>query len=102
MSRKKGTPNKVTTDIKSAIESAFRQKNGKRNAYLLKLADDHPAIFCALVAKCVPNQVALDVKIQLDLGAAMLRAEENVKRLAHTIEHEPIPDTPKPLITHSK
>ena len=97
MSRKKGTPNKITADIKSAVESAFRQKNGKRNAYLLRLADENPAIFCALVAKCIPNQVALDVKVQLDLGAAMLANERSVSRLnGPIIENAPVSPT-KPL-----
>ena len=98
MSRKKGTPNKITAEIKTAVESAFRQKNGKHNRYLLRLADENPAIFCALVAKCIPATVAVDVKVALDLGAAMLKNEQSLQRLnAPTIDSEPV--TPaKPLI----
>jgi hypothetical protein len=80
--RPKGATNKMTRDIKAAIESAFRQKNGKRNAYLLKLADEEPAIFCNLVAKCIPAAVAVSVSHHFDLGAAMLAAEETRRRLA--------------------
>lgn len=97
MSRPVGSKNKMTQSIKADIEYAFKRVNGKKCAGLIRLAQEQPAIFYSLVAKCVPNQVALDLKIQLDLGAAMLENEESLKRLnAPTIENVPGSPT-KPL-----
>ncbi len=79
---RKGCPNKTTKAIKERIEQAFKHVNGKRNAGLIKLSKDHPAIFYGLVAKCVPTAVAIDVQHHIDLGALMLEAERNLQRLA--------------------
>lgn len=50
--RQKGTPNKVTGDVKSAIAAAFNEVGGKD--YLVKLAESDPKTFCTLVGKIVP------------------------------------------------
>jgi hypothetical protein len=53
--RKKGTPNKLTRDVKEAIISAFATVGGEK--YLVKVAGENPAVFCQLLSKVLPTQV---------------------------------------------
>ena len=53
--RKKGVPNKITTDVRKAILQAFDELGGV--AYLLEVAKSDPKIFCALLAKIVAVRV---------------------------------------------
>jgi len=53
--RKKGTPNKLTSEVKAAIEAAFVAVGG--SAYLKGIAKDKPEVFCSLLAKVLPHQV---------------------------------------------
>jgi hypothetical protein len=105
MSRKPGTQNRLTVDIKNAIEVAFKKKNGKDGKGLLELAEKHPAIFYNLVARCIPVTASLDLAVTLNLGAAMLEHQatlDRMKVIAPVIENEvgTEPDTPaKSLIT---
>jgi hypothetical protein len=51
----------------------------------------------ALLGRIVPVQVALDLAVSFDLGAAMLENQRNLDRLnTLTIDHEP--DTPLELV----
>ena len=81
MSRKPGTQNRMTVDIKNAIEVAFKKKNGKDGTGLLELAEKHPAIFYNLVAKCIPVTASLDIAVTLNLGKAMEQNQLNLDRL---------------------
>tara|TARA_R110000822_G_scaffold257046_1_gene382715 strand:+ start:1241 stop:1558 length:318 start_codon:yes stop_codon:yes gene_type:complete len=102
MARTKGAQNKMTRDIKSAVEQAFKTINGKNNAGLIQLAKDEPKVFYSLVARCIPAAVAVSVTHQFDLGNAMIEAHENQQRLNAMQTIEQIPETPtthKPLIT---
>ena len=102
MARKHGDVNKMTRDIKSAVEQAFKTVNGKNNAGLVKLAKDEPKVFYALVARCIPAAVAVSVEHSFDLGSAMIAAHENQERLNAPVTIDAIPETPtthKPLIT---
>ena len=88
---------RMTTAIKDAVEHAFRKKN--EQGYLLWLADEHPSVFCSLIAKCIPTQLAVDVNHHaLNLGIEMARASERLSRLnaAPILEHISSPDTPSP------
>lgn len=53
--RKKGTPNKLTGDIKQAILHAFDKVGGE--TYLARVADKDPRTFCALIGKILPLQI---------------------------------------------
>src|SRR5262249_54061605 len=55
--RKKGTPNKLTTDVKAAIMEAFCEARGA--GYLRKIAKSHPQVFCALLGKILPPQTQI-------------------------------------------
>jgi hypothetical protein len=50
--RKRGVLNKLTADVKAAIQAAFDEAGGKE--YLVKLAKEDPRTFCSLVGKLVP------------------------------------------------
>lgn len=56
--RKKGTPNKLTADVKAMILEALDRKGGVD--YLVKQADDNPTAFMTLVGKVLPLQVTGD------------------------------------------
>ena len=53
--RAKGTPNKVTADVKAAILEAFEMAGGA--AYLARIADEKPETFCALLGKVLPMTI---------------------------------------------
>ena len=53
--RKKGTPNKATTQVKAAILAAFDELGGVE--YLVKQGRENPQIFCSLLGKVMPSQV---------------------------------------------
>lgn len=55
--RKKGVPNKLTTDMKNAIAEAFEELGGKD--YLVQLGKSDPRTFCTLAAKLVPQQTQI-------------------------------------------
>jgi len=56
--RQKGTPNKLTADLKGMILSALDEAGGIE--YLRRRADDSPAAFLSLVGKVLPMQVTGD------------------------------------------
>jgi hypothetical protein len=57
--RKKGVPNKITTDLKEMILGALNAAGGKGGGeeYLKRQALAHPGPFMALVGKVLPMQV---------------------------------------------
>lgn len=56
--RQKGSPNKVTKQLKDMILDALDESGGVE--YLKKTAIDHPAAFLTLVGKVLPLQVTGD------------------------------------------
>ncbi len=56
--RQKGTPNKVTGDLKAMILGALDQKGGQK--YLMRQADENPVAFMGLVGKVLPMTVQGD------------------------------------------
>jgi hypothetical protein len=56
--RKKGTPNKLTADVKAMVLSALDQAGGVK--YLLTQAQSNPNAFLTLVGKVLPLQVQGD------------------------------------------
>lgn len=56
--RIKGTPNKLTTDVKNMILQALEGKGG--HEYLMKQADENPTAFMTLLGKVLPMTVAGD------------------------------------------
>lgn len=53
--RKKGTPNKVTRELRKAIENAFVELGGE--SYLKRVARKNPGVFVQLLGKLLPLQI---------------------------------------------
>lgn len=51
--RQKGTPNKMTAQIRDALCQAFEESGGVE--YLKKVATNHPSVFCTLLGKLLPT-----------------------------------------------
>lgn len=58
--RVRGTPNKVTADLKAAILAAFDQAGGVQ--YLAKLALTNSTAFCTLLGKVLPTTISGDAE----------------------------------------
>ena len=56
--RAKGTPNKVTAQIKTMIENALTKAGGEE--YLARQAEENPPAFMGLVGRALPLQVSGD------------------------------------------
>lgn len=54
--RSKGTPNKLTGDLKAMILGALDEAGGQ--SYLLSQAHENPKAFLSLLARVLPMQVA--------------------------------------------
>ena len=61
--RSRGTPNKVTRDLKQMIEGALSDLGGQ--AWLVKAADEKPAAFMALLGKTLPRDFNVHVEVAL-------------------------------------
>lgn len=65
--RQKGTPNKITADVRSMILGALDAVGGQQ--YLQAQARDNPQAFLSLLGKCLPKDLnvqgsgALEVRI---------------------------------------
>tara|TARA_R110000772_G_scaffold11352_1_gene35597 strand:+ start:857 stop:1147 length:291 start_codon:yes stop_codon:yes gene_type:complete len=77
--RKKGTPNKTTQDMKSAILEAFDRAGGAD--YLTMLAVDEPRTFVTLLAKVLPNENVNENR-NIDVNAMTERLQEGRDRVA--------------------
>jgi len=56
--RTKGTPNKLTADVKAMILNALENKGGVD--YLEKQAEEHPTAFMTLLGRVLPLQIGGD------------------------------------------
>lgn len=54
--RKKGTPNKITGELKEMILGALDEVGGRE--YLVRQANENPSAFLTLVGKILPHQLA--------------------------------------------
>jgi hypothetical protein len=59
--RRAGTPNKIGAEVRAAILDAFLQAGG--SSYLVRVANENPAVFCALLGKILPTETAADEPI---------------------------------------
>lgn len=73
--RQKGTPNKVTAEIKDMIAEALSNKGGVK--YLERQAEENPTAFLTLVGKIVPMQLNAAHSVTLaDPAAAKAEVDE--------------------------
>ena len=64
MARPKGSPNKVTADLRAMVLGALEDAGGQ--AYLARQAEDNPAAFLSLVGKCMPRDVQVTGALTLE------------------------------------
>ncbi len=56
--RPRGTLNKLTAEVRQAILNAFEKVGGQE--YLVKIAQEQPAVFCRMLVKLIPSEVKID------------------------------------------
>ena len=71
--RQKGTPNKVTAELKDMILQALDNAGGVE--YLQKQANDNPAAFLTLVGKVLPMQITGENDGPVKLEISWLRSK---------------------------
>ena len=54
--RRAGTPNKIRAELRAAILDAIAQLGG--SSWLVRVANENPAAFCALLGKLLPHELA--------------------------------------------
>ncbi len=94
LGRKPGVPNKITQDIKRAIDYAFTQINHD-NKWLIDMATNgDPAdkkLFVQLLARTIPASLSVQVSHTFDLAAAIVAADARLNSPDNkAIEHKPI------------
>jgi len=82
--RQKGTPNRVTSNLKMAILGALEAQGGQE--YLEKVAKDDPRTFCGLLGKVLPMQLQGDE--EKPLAVKFDAAEEFRRRLDRLAERQ--------------
>ncbi len=56
--RPRGAVNMVTSEVKKALYEAFERAGGQE--YLVKIAQEQPAVFCRMLVKLIPSEVKID------------------------------------------
>jgi len=83
--RKKGVPNKLTANVREAIQKAFLEAGGE--SYLVKIAKEDPRTFCTLLGKLLPTQVdaQVDQPIQYTIVTGVPRADDESGEVSYTV-----------------
>lgn len=63
--RQKGTPNRVSADVKSMVLQAFEMVGGSK--YLVQQSIDNPVAFMGLIGKVLPKQVEATIEHSADI-----------------------------------
>lgn len=84
--RRAGVPNRLTKEVKTAIENAFVKVGGED--YLVAVAETDPKTFCALLGRVLPAQ--LNVK-----GSGEIGIKHKVEW--HVIDPNNKPEDPKEI-----
>lgn len=71
--RSKGTPNKVTGELRAMILGALDDAGGQE--YLSTQAAENPAAFLTLLGKALPRDINLDYDFKLVVNLVGRRAE---------------------------
>lgn len=58
--RKKGVPNKITSDLRALVLGALDKAGGER--YLVEQATENPQSFMALLGRCIPKEVKAELE----------------------------------------
>lgn len=74
--RKKGTPNKATTEVKTAILKAFDAAGGEK--YLVRVAKEDPKTFCTLLGRVLPAELKADINVDDNVAALLAEGRKRV------------------------
>ncbi|MBO0358618.1 hypothetical protein J0X19_11735 [Hymenobacter sp. BT186] len=66
--RKKGTPNKISSDVKGMVLGALNKAGGEE--YLLRQSKENPTAFMTLVGKVLPTTLAGDKENPVEVRTA--------------------------------
>lgn len=77
--RKKGTPNRITGEVREMILQALNNKGGA--AYFEKVAGESPAAFCTLVGKIIPKEHSVDASINDPIAELLAHVAQHGKRI---------------------
>ena len=69
--RKKGTPNKITADLKGMILGALESSGGQK--YLEQQAQQNPNAFLQLIGKVLPTTLATDPNNPIEVISTITR-----------------------------
>lgn len=69
--RVKGVPNKMTGELRAAIQDAFETLGG--DAWLVKVAKKNPAVYCKLLGMTLPKDVNVNHEGGLSLSIHLSR-----------------------------
>ena len=85
--RKKGTPNKVTLQLREAVLQSFENLGGVK--YLEKLAKIEPRSYAMLLARVLPTQVEADLGLTTVIvrNYTGIEWEEKARVLADRQDH---------------
>jgi hypothetical protein len=90
--RPKGVPNKTTAALKDLILGALDKAGGE--AYLVRLAKTHPAVFATLLGKILPTQMQHSGSIDSTMKPEDMTDEQIAARIAQlrqSIRPQPSP-----------
>jgi hypothetical protein len=79
--RTKGTPNRLTSDVKAMILGALTKVGGEE--YLVEQAAENPAAFLTLVGKVLPLQLSGDADNPIEVNVTQ---EERRRRAREEID----------------
>ncbi|MCK9385881.1 MAG: hypothetical protein M0Q15_14810 [Nevskia sp.] len=77
--RKAGTPNRITTTFKEAVLNVFEKGGGE--AWLLEWAKANPTDYFRVAARLIPQEASVNTNSDLDIGVALAKATDRVRRL---------------------
>ena len=79
--RQKGTPNKLTRDVKDLVREALESQPGGGVAYLRRQAVEQPVAFMNLVSKAIPREIQGTMVTATLEQLVVLSMERGEKRL---------------------
>jgi hypothetical protein len=91
-------PGKFNQDMKEAIYRAFHELGGKE--YLVSVGKEDPRTFLGLVAKVIPAELQVTGQVAIDLGLAMLQAEQRLNDMRTIDALDVTLEQPNTLITN--
>ena len=76
MARTFGSKGKITGDVRDALLKSFHRGGGER--WLSRLMMTDARTYCSLLSRCIPNEILATVSGTIDLGAAMITAQNRL------------------------